>query len=78
MLIKLTGSKRFCTHTLCTIAENFISYRTLIHSTVCIICGKPGSIKQKATMCLQTSLLQLLTRQLHSRFLWWPLPLLSD
>lgn len=52
MLIKLTffyWVKKFYTHALCTIAQNFVSNRTLIHSTVCIIYGKPGSVKKKTT-----------------------------
>lgn len=50
MLIKLTffnWVKKFYTYALCTIAQNFVSYRTLIHSIVCIIYGKPGSVKKK-------------------------------
>lgn len=50
MLIKLTfftWVKKFSTRALCTKAQNFVSYRTLIHSTICIIYGKPGSVKKK-------------------------------
>lgn len=49
MLIKLTffnWVKKFYTRALCTIAWNFVSYRALIHSSVCIIHGKPGSEKK--------------------------------
>lgn len=50
MLIKLTffhWVKKFHARTVCTTAWNFVSYRTLIHSTIFIIYAKPGSMQKK-------------------------------